>query len=308
MITGAGGYVGGRLVPMLRDDGAEVEALVREPAPRLAIHQTVCDLSDASESLLAPAFAGAEAVIHLAGENEVLAAQAPAAALAATVLATERVAEACAAARVPRLVYVSTVHAYGARIAPGVTLEEDMRPEPRSAYAISRLASEHIAVAAAGPECATVVLRLTNSVGAPDAPEVDRWTLVANDLSRQGAVDGRLKLRSSGVQWRDFVPLPDVCAALAAAARGRLPAGTYNFGSGEPITVRRLAEMVQDEFERRTGSRPELRAPAPEGSPPEPYRVSVSRCAQHGVGSTTPLDSAVAETVRFCLEHREELR
>ena len=82
---------------------------------------------------------------------------------------------------------------------PGAVLDEHLRAEPRSAYAISRLACEHALAAALGPDTELVVLRLTNSVGAPADAAVDRWSLVANDLARQGARDGTLTLRSHGV-------------------------------------------------------------------------------------------------------------
>lgn len=311
LVTGAGGYVGGRLVNAFRDAGWDVHAVVREPAPRLGVPETVCDLTEARSEALTAAGEGAETIVHLAGENELLAAREPAKALAATVVATERIAEACAAAGVKRLVYMSTVHVYGSRIAPGATLSEDMRVEPRSAYAISRLASEHVAAALSDSAYEVVILRLTNSVGAPDDPEVDRWTLVANDLCRQGALNGRLELHSTGVQWRDFVPLRAVCAGIVAASHARdpvLPEGTYNLGSGRATTVRELAEMVSDAFEQHTGERPPLRAPEPTSDPPAPYHVSVQRAAQHGLRFDDPLRDAVAETVRFCLEHRDELR
>lgn len=311
LITGAGGYVGGRLVTAFQDAGWAVETVVREPEPRLDIEQTVCDIAEAPAGLLAGAAEGAETVVHLAGEDEVLAAREPARALGETVVATERIAEACVAAGVRRLVYLSTVHVYGARIAPGVTLTEEMRVEPRSAYAISRLASEHVAASLAGSSYEVVVLRLTNAVGAPDDPRVDRWTLVANDLCRRGAVEGRLELRSSGMQWRDFVPLSTVCTGIvtaSAAAEQTLPPGTYNVGSGLPMTVRALAEMIQDEFERQTGDRPTLDAPEPEPNPPGSYRVSVERAGSYGVRFDAPLTDAVAESVRFCLDHKEELR
>jgi hypothetical protein len=35
--------------------------------------------------------------------------------------------------------------------------------------------------------------------------------------------------------------------------------------------------------------------------------VSVERGAAHGLGVDVPLSDAVAETVRFCLDHKEEL-
>ncbi len=309
LITGAGGYVGGRLVRRMTAAGWEVRGLVRDPAPGLGAPQITCDLAAPDPVGLLDAVTGADAVVHLAGENELIAARRPAAALAATVVATERVAEACAEAGVRRLVYLSTVHVYGERMAPGATLTEDLRPEPRSAYAISRLASEHVVAAMAAGAYELAVLRLTNSVGAPADPHVDRWSLVANDLCRQGAVSGTLTLRSSGVQWRDFVNLDQVCGAIAAAAEpaGHVPPGTYNLGSGHPTTVRSLAGLVADAFERETGTRPALTAPDPEPDPPGPYSVSVEKAAARGLRLDAPLRDAVQETVRFCLAHREEL-
>lgn len=285
--------------------------MVRAPTPWLGVEQLVVELAGAAAGeQLAAALGGVDSVVHLAGEDEVTAASHPERALADTVLATQRVARACADAAVKRLVYVSTIHAYGARIVPDATLTEEMRPEPRSAYGISRLASEHVAASWATGSYELVVLRLTNSVGAPYDPAVNRWTLLANDLCRQGALTGRLKLRSPGVQWRDFVPLPDVCAALLAAATpaGRLPPGTYNVGSGQPLRVRELAMKVQDCFERRTGRRPELLAPEPPAELPGPHWVSVDRAAAHGVSAVSSLEQAIDETVAFCLEHKDALR
>ena len=312
LVTGAAGYVGGRLVDALARGGGQPHALVREPTDWLAFPQTVCDLCTVDARALSRACEAAETVVHLAGENELLAASDPAAALGSTVVASERLAEACKTAGVQRLVYLSTVHVYGARIEPGVTLTETMRPEPRSAYAISRLASEHVASSLAASAFELVILRLTNSVGAPAAAAVDRWSLVANDLARQGALHGRLELRSAGVQWRDFVSLRDVCATILAACRhgdtAQLPPGTYNLGSGKPSTVLALAGLIQDAFEERTGARPKLRSPPPPRDRPEPYFVSVGRLAGHGTGPSSALAEAVAETVEFCLEHRRELQ
>ena len=286
-----------------------MRAAQRERVAYVDVEQIVADLAGDAEAARR-ACEGADAVVHLAGENEVIAAQRPAAALAATVLATERIVEAAAAAGVRRFVYMSTMHVYGERVAEDAVLTEDLRPEPRALYAVARLASEHVASALSTDGMELVVLRLTNSLGAPVHPAVDRWTLVSNDLCRQGALTGTLELRSSGVQWRDFVALADVHAIVAAACRfdpPALPPGTYNLGSGVPMTVRSLAGLVQDAFERQTGRRPKLSAPEPEGRPPRPYTVAVERLAAHGIRAETPVERAVEETVRFCIEHKEAL-
>ncbi len=309
VVTGAGGYIGGRLVEVLAVAGWRVHALVRERAPYLRVEQSVCHLaSPECRDVLASALRGAQTVVHLAGENEIGAAADPVGALTRTVAATQHVAAACAAASVRRLVYLSTVHVYGAQMTPGATLTEDMRVEPRSTYAISRLASEHIAAATNSYEL--VVLRLTNCVGAPRDPRVDRWSLVVNDLCRQGAVRGELTLRSSGMQWRDFVPLGSVCAAISAAAWADPPqvrAWTYNLGSGKPMTVRAVAEMVRDALEEQTGRRPNLRAPTPERTPLAACRVAVDRLRREGVTAGGALECAVLETVSFCVANRQML-
>jgi UDP-glucose 4-epimerase len=307
VVTGATGYVGGRLVAHLAGAGAKVRSVGREPAadwllPLAAGGHFALDLAtDALDGICD----GADAVIHLAGPNEVAAAADPDAALAVTATATRRVAAAASAAGVPRLVYGSTVHVYGAAMTPGATVSEDTLPEPRHPYAIARLAAEHIA-AAAGPPL--VVLRMTNTVGAPMAASVDRWSLLVNDLCRQAVTTGEVALQSAGDQWRDFVPLVGAVRVLAASAMGDgPPPGTYNLGSGRPVTVRDMAEMVQGAIEARTGHRPPLRAPAPTGPPPAPYRVSVGRLAACGWTLDEDIRAAVDEAAAFCVDHQDEL-
>lgn len=309
LITGAGGYIGSRLALFLAARGeTPVRALGRSlpPGPS-GVENMELDLL-ADRRGLDRAMAGAQAVVHLAGHNEVVAAREPERALTETVLASARVAEAAARAGVARLVYVSTVHAYGAQIRAGAVLTEDLAPAPRSLYAIARVASEHLLEAATEAGVEVVVFRLTNCVGAPAVPEVDRWSLVGTDLCRQAVVAGRLELRSPGDQWRDFVALSDVCSVLAGClGPGGPPAGTYNLGSGQCLTIRALATLVQDAAEAETGLRPPLWAPPMPERPALAYRVAVEHLAQHGWRASTPVSEAVGETLRFCLEHRHRL-
>lgn len=303
-VTGASGFIGGRLVGVL---GGSARALVRKPVPWLAGHQIEIDLLDESADL-ARALHGARTVVHLAGHNEVVAAHEPDRALADSVVMASRVADAAAKAGVGRLVYLSTVHVYGVQLTPGATIDETVVPEPRAAYAIARLASEHVSMTAADAGLDVAVLRLTNAIGAPADPEVDRWTLVAQQLCREAALAGTLTLRSSGQQWRDFVGVGDVCRVLADIATAPTPLrGTFNAAAGHSATVRSLACLIAERFEQRTGARPVLHAHNPQGPEPEPYTVSTRRLGAAGYRLDTALVDAIDELVAFCLANRERL-
>jgi UDP-glucose 4-epimerase len=295
VVTGASGYLGGRLCATLTDSGIDVVAVSRRDAEWVRSSERV--RLDVSSDDAAAVLEGADAVVHLAGANEVDAAHDPDGTTCAAITAARRIA--AAAPRGCRVVHVSTVHVYGASMASGGSIDESTLPAPRHPYALARLASEHLL----GSRDDTVVLRLTNSVGAPLDPRIDRWSLVANDLCREAAVHHTVTLRTHGLQWRDFVHQGDACRIIAAAADPeRVPPGTYNLGAGRSMTVRALAGLVQDAFERLTGDRPRLVAPdAPPDAPPE-VTIDVSRLARLGLRAELPIAEAVEETARFCLD------
>lgn len=306
-VTGASGYLGSRV---LATAAAGAVGIVRKVVSYLPVAgQVAIDLTSEGAGL-SEAFAGVSTVVHLAGHNEVVAAQEPDRAMAETLAATRHVTTAAVAAGVARLIYVSTVHVYGSNLQPGAHIDETTTASPTSPYAIARLASEHLVAEASEAGIDVVVFRLTNAVGAPADVAVDRWTLVATDLCRQAVQTGALELRSSGQQWRDFIALADVCDAIETAAdpAGPVAPGTYNLGTGSSHTILELAALVQDSMEQRTGRRPPLLAASAQPDPPPAYTVGVQRLATSGWRARTPLTEAVDELATFCLDHEDLLR
>lgn len=308
LVTGAGGFLGSRLVrELLGRPDITVRALVRREVPWLGANEVVVgDLNDADTA--ARATDGIETIFHLAGGNEVAARHDPEGTTRRTVGAAELLADAGRNGGVTRIVYVSTVHVYGALMTPGAVLVEDLFPQPVSAYAAARWEVEQLLAAASAPG-SLLVYRLTNSVGAPVHPEVDRWTLVVNDLCRQAVTTSRLRLESDGTQWRDFVALSDVCRILTSSLDPAvIPAGTYNLGSGRPTTIRTLAGLVQRfAADQGLGAVP-LDAPEPPSGPaPRPCLLATDRLARLGCAPRIPLESAVQEVLRFCITNKEAL-
>jgi dihydroflavonol-4-reductase len=117
VITGGAGFIGGAVTRRLRARGDEVVALVRDRNRTSGIETLGAeviedDLSDAPR--LAAALEGADAAIHAAGSYRVgIKRRERGAMWEANVGTTTRFLDAAAAARTPRVVYVSTVNVFG---------------------------------------------------------------------------------------------------------------------------------------------------------------------------------------------------
>ncbi|HKJ36936.1 MAG TPA: NAD-dependent epimerase/dehydratase family protein [Solirubrobacterales bacterium] len=116
-ITGATGFIGGHVARKLRERGDEVTALARtaekgKPLGDLGCEIVIGDLADTAA--IAEGVAGCDAVIHAAAIYEIGIPKSQRPAMYdANVGGTERVLRAALEAEVPRVVYVSTIAAFG---------------------------------------------------------------------------------------------------------------------------------------------------------------------------------------------------
>jgi UDP-glucose 4-epimerase len=315
LLTGGVGYVGGRLAAFLAGSAAhEVVLGTRTPqrVPAWAAAHRVVETDWMHEATLAHACAGVEAIVHLAGMNARRCAEDPVGALEINAVATARLLRAAAAAGVRRFIYLSSAHVYGAALEG--TVDESTCPAPRHPYATSHRAGEDVARHAqqsGGIEA--LVVRLSNSYGAPADPTADCWTLLTNDLCLQAVRSRRLILRTSGGQRRDFVPLAECCRALAhmlAVPASVCAEEVINLGGGWTPRVREMAELIAARVAVVLGSRPEVHlgeSSDATGSGLVEYRIERLRAS----GFQPDPDARLLEIdrlIRFCEEHRGLLR
>ncbi len=132
-VTGGGGFIGRALVRQLRERGDEVLALVRSTADASLLEELGCELREgdlASVERLGEQMAGCDAVFHVAGVYRVGIPPSDRAAMyAANVAGTANVLDAAAAAGVSRVIYVSTINAFG-DTERQVVDESYRRPDP----------------------------------------------------------------------------------------------------------------------------------------------------------------------------------
>lgn len=116
-VTGGTGFLGGRLVERLRGRGDEVVCLVRSPEKAARLRELGCELVEGdltSVDAMQSGMAGCDAVFHLAADYRVGVHDSVLAKMEDTnVGGTARVLDAAKAAGVAKVVYVSTMAAFG---------------------------------------------------------------------------------------------------------------------------------------------------------------------------------------------------
>jgi dTDP-L-rhamnose 4-epimerase len=145
----------------------------------------------------------------------------------------------------------------------GAPLEPELVPEdapldPRSTYAATKLAQEHLAGAWARQVEGTVWAMRYHNVYGPRMPRDTPYAGVAS-IFRSALERGEApRVMEDGRQRRDFVHVDDVARANALALRAELPAGGFeavNVCSGEPHTIGDLAGELAT---AANGPRPEV--------------------------------------------------
>jgi UDP-glucose 4-epimerase len=126
-------------------------------------------------------------------------------------------------------------------------LKESLIPNPRSPYAVSKLAAEYYVRTIGGLwGIETVILRVFNAYGPGQHLPASHPPVVPYFL-RQAQRGGTLVLHGDGSQTRDYVYVDDVVSALVAAATAPKVDGlVINVGSGKETSIRDLAKKVQE--------------------------------------------------------------
>ena len=311
LITGGFGYLGGRIAIELASSSEWIVRLgsrtIQTVPTWLSQAETVA-MDVYKTDTLPAAMADVQAIVHLAAMNENECVANPGRAVLVNTLGTFNVLQAAIHAGVKHFVYFSTAHVYGAPLVGNIT--EQTLPRPIHPYAITHHAAEDFVLAAHDQKKITgIVVRLSNGFGAPTHPDVNRWTLLVNDLCRQAAQTRRLVLRSSGLQQRDFVTLMDVGRAvrhLLGLRQMDCEDGLFNLGGDNPISIWDMAQRISQRCQITLGYLPDIERPAPR-SDEQIDNLSYNSTKLQKTGFTLKgnLDEEIDRTLLICKQLNE---
>lgn len=305
LIAGGFGFVGGRLGQHLHRIGHQVILGSRNAncAPEWLPQSQVAKFDWNDDHALEKICGGVDVVIQAAGMNAQDCTADPVSALQFNGLATARLLEAARRADVKRFVYLSTAHVYANPLVG--TISEDTCPHNIHPYASSHLAGENAVKGASqrgGIE--GIVLRLSNTFGAPVHENVNCWMLLVNDLCKQAVQHGQMVLQSSGLQQRDFIALAQVCNITEYLLARNFDTGVppvINVGSGESRSVIEMAQIIQRRCQLVLGFYPKLNhSEAPAGEQHQALEYRSVRLLEMGFNAKGDNSIEIDGLLAFC--------
>jgi len=309
LVTGGAGFIGSHLADRLIEDGHRVLVVDNESTGRSenvppAAKYIRADVSNQEE--LEPAFAaGVDAVCHIAGHVSLIGSFAdPIKDLRINLQGTVNVLQLCLRHRVPRLLYASSMTAYGRN---GVLPTPENTPcEPISYYGITKYAGErYVHTTAERPDLdfdfRVTSFRMYNVYGprqALDNPYQGVLGIFIGNVIRGEPIT----IFGDGEQTRDFIYISDVVEAWATALQNPASYGhSFNLGCGR-LSINQVADHVLAAFERvRANYRVNYRPSRPGEQRHTEADITKARTILRWRPRTT-FDRGMVETVRWALQ------
>jgi len=284
LVTGACGYKGTVLTPMLLDAGYEVRAVDTQwfgnflpQHPALEVVQADVRDPDAID------LDGIDAIIHLASiANDPCGDLNPKLTWEVSALATMQLADRARRLGIEHFIYASSGSVYGVKDEEQVT--EDLTLEPISEYNKTKMVAERVLLSYADDMIVQIVRPATVCGLSPRM----RLDVSVNMLTMQALTNKRITV-FGGKQVRPNIHMQDICRVyLYMLQQGSKIQGVFNAGF-ENISILSIAEMAA----KRIGAE----IVVTESNDPRSYRVNSDKLLATGFKPIKSVDDAIAEII-----------
>lgn len=241
LITGATGFVGSYLLPILEGEALSVVALTLKPTKSWGKFPTVhADLKNFTQLRRIMKRLQPDTVVHLAAkiptknttyDNNITLH------LQQNVVNSMNLIKACRKT-IRHFIYISTIDVYGAFANMGI--DESLSKNPTTVYGMSKLTAEKSLKLFCDANGITLtILRLSQVYGYGEPP-----MKVIPLYIKQVLEDSPLTLIGNGEDRRDFLYVKDAAMAILLAIK-KQKAGAFNVGAGHSFEVRDVVRIIQ---------------------------------------------------------------
>jgi UDP-glucose 4-epimerase len=250
LVTGGAGFIGSHLCNQLiatgKDSVIAVDNLrsglwsrVNRDVERLDV-----DINELDESEWINLLSDVDVVYHLAAEKYNSSKSTPEKVIQTNVNATERIARASAIVGVRRLVFTSSLYAYGS-MGPKLMTEGD-EARPNTLYGASKLMGEGILRSISRElSLSWNVARLFFVYGPKQYASGGYKSVIISNFERIIAGDSPI-ICGDGRQTLDYVFIEDCINGLVALAESSIDSKIVNIASGIPLSINELTKQMMN--------------------------------------------------------------
>ncbi len=302
LITGGAGFIGSNFVHYVLDRHGDWDVVVLDKltyAGNEANLQPVRDRIEfvqgdiADPAVVESAMTGCDAVINFAAESHVDRSLMDSRPFVKTnIEGTLVLMDAARKLGVGRFCHVSTDEVYGDLHGTDRLSVEGDPMQPRSPYAASKAAAEHLAFSyAISHGLDVVVTRGSNTYGPYQYPEKIIPLFVTNAID-----DKPLPLYNDGSAVRDYMHVEDHCAGIDRVLHEGRSGEAYNLGAGEETSGVQVAEGILDAMGK---GRDLITFVADRPGHDYRYAMSAAKAEALGWQRTWTFPAGLAQTVRW---------
>lgn len=247
LVTGAAGFIGCHLVEALSAAGTEVVGLDNERSGDWSRVQAPCqrvsrDLAELTPDELVDLCTGVDVVFHLAAEKHNSAKATPERIREVNGRATSRLFDAAGVAGCPKVVFTSSLYAYGS-MGPHVMREGDL-PAPGTEYGKSKLGGEQmLRLNERKHSYGATIGRLFFIYGPRQYADGGYKSVIVSNFERLRRGEAPT-VYGDGEQALDYVYIDDAIRALLMMAAPEHDGKTVNIASGRATTVNDLTAAM----------------------------------------------------------------
>jgi dTDP-glucose 4,6-dehydratase len=309
LITGGAGFIGANFVHHTLEAHPDYDLLVVDAFTYAGHRSSLAPVADrirlieadiCDEEAMNEAMEGCDVVVHFAAESHVdRSIDDPGPFLRTNILGTEALLRMARKHSVGRFHHISTDEVFGALDLGGGRFTEDTPYGPRSPYAASKAASDHL-VRAYGDTYGLpfTITNCSNNYGPYHLPEKAIPLFITN------ALDGKsLPLYGDGRSLRDYLYVADHCRAIDLVLHSGKEGHTYCVGGGAERDGVALAETILDLLEL-PHDRIEFVADRPGHD--RRYAIDASRIREElGWEPSVSFEEGIAATIRWYQENED---
>jgi UDP-glucose 4-epimerase len=295
LVTGGAGFIGSHIVEHYQGR-AEIVVLdnLRSgfSANLSSLDHHFIEGSITDRSAVIAAMRGVDCVFHLAAMISVPESMlSPRECVEINVQGLLNVLEAAHEADVKKVVLASSAAVYGSN--PTVPKTEEMLPEPRSPYAVTKLDGEYyLEMYRREHALDTASLRFFNVFG-PRQDPASPYAAAVPIFIKQAIAGESIVIFGDGEQTRDFIYVKDIVLALAHVAERRDVNGVFNVGYADSITVNDLAKTIIE----LTESSSNIKYMAERIGDVKHSRAAISKLSETGFQASSSLRNGLVETL-----------